>query len=118
MKMNLAVMRQILERVQEDDGEVRRRGLTVPGVDRATVDFHIPLLKDAGWIAATWHGHHGGGFWDVERLTYDGHAALQNMQAESIWSQLQERLARVGGSASVSIVTALLQRLVMRSVGL
>lgn len=110
MKMDMDVIRKILEHIREHDGGVKGVDVVLADVPQDVVVYHLPLLVDAGWIVAAFHGHHGGGFWDVRRLTYEGHVAITNMQVPGVWQRTKTALEKAGGAVSTPILKILLER--------
>ncbi|MCY7977482.1 DUF2513 domain-containing protein [Bacillus inaquosorum] len=92
--------------------------LTLPEMSKYTrddVEYTINKLNEAGFIEiATFMG---GGI-AVLDITYNGHQFLDNVRSAGIWAETKERLAKVGGAASLNIISTLATSLVNAKLGL
>lgn len=67
---------------------------------------YLNLLLDAGLIRVRFHNHiHGGEMWDGVNLTAAGHDFLDNIRDETVWMKTKERVAVVGGKASIQVIS-------------
>lgn len=82
----------------------------------AEIHYTIRLLEDGGFIAPRsdtmdpayrWFlGEHG--------ITYKGHEFINSIRPQPVWQVVLKRLAKAGGSASISVLAALAEEAAKR----
>ncbi|WP_195536357.1 DUF2513 domain-containing protein [Bacillus paralicheniformis] len=77
--------------------------------------YTINKLDEAGFIKSI--SYMGGGL-DVSEITYYGHQFLDNVRGNSIWSETKSQLSKVGGAASLSVISELASSLVKAKLGI
>lgn len=112
MKRDLDLLRKMLLRI-EDKADVPPRTLVVQDFldlrdEPYAISLHIELLLDAGFIEVMGTASYEGDVRDfnITRLTFAGYEYLDAVRSAYIWKQTKERLARVGGTAALSMVKA------------
>ncbi|MBW7976802.1 DUF2513 domain-containing protein [Bacillus velezensis] len=77
--------------------------------------YTVNKLSEAGFIKS--FSYMGGGL-DVSEITYYGHQFLDNVRGNSIWSETKSHLSKVGGAASLSIISELASNIVKAKLGI
>jgi len=109
-KRNLEVIRSLLlraESVELDPGDDFNTGY-VDFMDQVTHEegYHLGLMRDAGLIEGR------DAALGLFRITNAGHDYLDVIRSDNIWSKTKEKLAEVGGTASLEVVKALAIRVI------
>ncbi len=122
MKLDLDCVRDSLLYLEEnlivgDDGFVKKLSLNKlcggelgDKYERSTIIYTLQKLLEAGFITAvdlssdnTFNLVFMGG----NGITYSGHAYLDSVREKATWDKVRTALAKVGGSAPLSVVSAL-----------
>jgi Hypothetical protein (DUF2513) len=84
--------------------------LSIPGEDQGAVNYHLLLLKEAGYIdVVTMKGLGPGGpqVWP-SRLTWEGHEFIDAARNETVWKEAWGQVKAKGGGIAVEVLKALL----------
>ena len=115
MKRNNDLIRAILAEVEKHKGGNRPLHLSpgrfvdpFPGLDADTMDDHIKLLADAGFVEA--EPHQFG--WSIIGLTWAGHDFLANSKCPTTW----EKAKQVGGNLAFDLFVTVLKEVALKSV--
>lgn len=65
---------------------------------------HLSLLLDAGLIVADEIRTYDGVTHSIQSMTWNGHDYLDSVRSEDIWSKVQDKLGKIGGTAALEIV--------------
>lgn len=60
----------------------------------------------------------GGYSFQIKDITFAGHQYLNNIRNQNIWNQTKEKLKIVGGSASLSIISNLANKIISSKLGI
>lgn len=74
------------------------------------VIYHAVLLLEAGLIVGTARETEQlpcAYDVEIERMTWEGHDFLDSIRSDKVWRRVRERLATVGGEASLDVVKQL-----------
>ena len=106
MKRNLDLLRDIMLKIEASDRTTSIASFSDNDSDYPTISFHIHLLLDNHFINADILYGFCGGIDDFKiiRLTSEGCDYLDNIRNNSVWTKVKERLAAIGGSASLAAV--------------
>lgn len=84
----------------------------IAGYTKDQVAYHLALIVKAGYAEGPQPRYSSTGSDPtipiavaVMRLTPAGHDFIANLRDDSVWANVKERLARVGGSASLEIIS-------------
>ena len=85
--------------------------LTVEGYSRDQVAYHLGLIVRAGYAEGPQPRYSSTGSDPtvpmavvVSRLTPVGHDFIASLRDDTVWTKVKDRLAKVGGSASLEIM--------------
>ncbi|WP_289049862.1 DUF2513 domain-containing protein [Acidaminococcus timonensis] len=122
MKRNLDLIRNILLRIETNEKNTTLSSSDFADLepDQNIVDYHLYLLEDAGYIDAhevNTIGHYYPQYL-VKWLTNDGCDYVDSIRSASIWEKTKEKLASVGGQASLSIVKTIAEHVTMSFLGI
>lgn len=87
----------------------------IEGHDIATLQGHLRLLDDAGFVAKIHLTRGGGG---CSGLTWAGHEFLDASRSPSVWAKAMKQVQQIGGSVSVSVLQSLLVKIASQELGL
>lgn len=78
------------------------------------------MLQGAGLIRVAYQAaYHGGGeLWNDVTLTWHGHDFLDNIRNDTVWEKTKQQLAKVGGTASIEIISQVAASFVRKLLGL
>lgn len=117
MVRDIETIREILLAIEGSANNLAS-GELVPERDRAEVLYNLELLIGAGFVegidASSLEGPR---FLDL-RLTWYGHDFLENVRDQGVWKNVRARLAEVGGSASLDVVSDLAKSVVRSTLGI
>lgn len=85
----------------------------VEGHDRSDVEYNLRLLVDAGYVKPL-----KGLPYLVHGITWDGHEFLDAVRSDDVWSNVREKLAVLGGTASLATIKALGDEFASKILGL
>ena len=104
MKRDMDLIREILQAIEArpDEGDV----LQISGRTPKEVNYHIALLKDAGFVEATVDGDLSDAFSFayVSRLTWQGHEFLDAARDDTIWHKAKEHFLKPTASWTFSLL--------------
>lgn len=111
MKRDMDVIRDILLTLESSDtARIGRKRIELEGVDPAIIDFHIELLKEAGFVDhQIVQPQYGSGYesrirFDAGmRLTMDGYDFLESIKDVEVWEQTKVGIRKVG-NAGLAVV--------------
>lgn len=85
--------------------------LVVEGYTRDQVAYHLGLIVRAGYAEGPQPRYSSSGsdptiplFVVVNRLSPAGHDFIASLRDDTVWAKVKERLAKVGGTASLDII--------------
>src|SRR5687768_1622590 len=114
MKLDMDLVRAILQKVEEAPANTRAGRITVEGYDEDVVTEHVELLTQRGLLEASIApGGFGGkriAVISVRALTWEGHEFLGNARNESTWNKTKELIKEKGGSVSFDVLKAVLSK--------
>lgn len=125
MRRDLDLIREILLAVEANGPGVqadcldfhreREDDLTI-----AATGYHVDLMLDAGFVVGQTYASNGTAYldWDIARLTHDGADYLDSVRDPEVYRQTKKGLAKVGGSASLSVVKEVAQVATRLALGL
>lgn len=110
MKRNMDLMREILLQVEARPTPQSIELVEVPSHDQEEISYHVKLLGDAGYLDIYDLRTLGpDGFrYAPSALTNAGHDLLDGMRNNSIWDATKARLLKIGGSAPLDVVQAVI----------
>lgn len=121
MKRNMDLFRAIALYVENSNNQpVDSELISLPDADVYTIAYHVDLMFDAGLLKGqdvTTMSDHCKTF-RIDRLTNAGHDFLDNARSETVWARTKQKLAEVGGSASLALLSAVLKKTVAESLGI
>jgi hypothetical protein len=105
MKRDMDLIRTILQRVESDES-ITPAPFEIPGHAQEQVNYHIALLKDAGFIEATVDGDNSGAVTSafIDRLTWQGHEFLDAARDDTIWHKAKEHFLKPTASWTFSLL--------------
>lgn len=127
MKRDFNLIRKILLDVEKAPPGKAVSGLVYETHEEATVNEHIKLLIDAnfleGKIDLGIEYHHDGShqiilWYEIYRLTWEGHNFLDNAKNEIIWKKVMADAEKKGMSLSMSVLNGLLTKAAEKYMGL
>ena len=107
MKRDMNLIRELLLHIENsNDG---RSCLVFPPKDYSAeeTDYHLLLLRDAGFIEANVAESFDGTSISVKRMTWEGHDFLDAIRPTQVWDRVQGRITGVMDSAAFEIVKRL-----------
>ncbi len=120
MKRNLELLRGILLEVEKSDGRSPLNGKQLAEIteaDERTVNYHLKLLVEAGWIEALGEPHYASRTADsvpdlvlVSSLTNDGHNFVEAVGEPSRWKKFLAWAGDKVAGASLSTLAQLAMR--------
>lgn len=116
MKRDMDLIRRILLEAEQDDSDQGLSDFLIPGYSADQIGYHVNLLKNAGLIEANIGFDNGSvkvGSYDINHMTFAGHDFLDDIRNDSVWVRVQEKLAKVGGDASLEVVRTLAAQIVL-----
>jgi len=118
MRRDLNLLRDILLQVEATDRHPHEVTVfQMPDRDPYQVYHHLRLAKEAGFLKVEFlSGDPPQGC--VLDLTWVGHEFLDNARNDRVWQQVATKVAKLGGSFSVSVVTEMLAATAKKMAGL
>jgi hypothetical protein len=106
MKRDMDLIRAILQRVESDESITPAQPLEIPEHTPEQVNYHIALLKDAGFIEAAIDGDLSGAVTSafIDRLTWQGHEFLDASRDDAIWRKAKEHFLKPAASWTFSLL--------------
>ena len=123
MKRDLDLIRDMMLRIEAchpKDGKITSETFKDLCDDEEKVAFHLFLLYDVGFIVAEPVSHSKMRCSDyiVEYLTFIGCDYLDSIRDQSVWNSIKEKLRRIGGNATLDILTDLASSLLREQLGM
>ena len=116
MKRNMELVRELLLRVEADEGF----GSLVSKYSQEEIVGHVEILLDAklleGKVYHDLSGDPGSAY--IQRLTWAGHEFLDNARNDTAWKNVMEKVKGVGATASFEILVELLKSAVKSCIGM
>ncbi|TWT51936.1 hypothetical protein KOR42_32180 [Thalassoglobus neptunius] len=82
---------------------------TFPDYDVATLKGHARLLEQSGFVQVVLIVEEGASF---RELTWEGHEFVSLCRDPNCWKEAKDKIASIGGSASVEVLRQLLKQIV------
>ncbi|MDL1966658.1 MAG: DUF2513 domain-containing protein [Candidatus Desulfofervidus auxilii] len=113
MKRNWALIKQILEALEEKSIDDVLRPKEIEGYSEEEVSYHLLLLYEAGLIVAKCQGQRPGQkiFCRGLRITWEGYELLEAMRSKRLWNRLKERLSQAGIQVSLTAIKAVISEI-------
>src|SRR5688572_28374929 len=107
MKRNLDLIRSLLLEVEAHNDPTSTMQPRGEGFTPLEVQYHIKLLKDAGYIIAA--DHSSGSMLDYrpKSVTWHGHEFLDAARNDTVWRQVQLKLKDMSLDAPLSVIQKL-----------
>ena len=123
MKRDLDLIRDMMLRIEAchpKDGKITSETFKDLCDDEEKVAFHLFILYDVGFIVAEPVNHSKMRCSDyiVEYLTFIGCDYLDSIRDQSVWNSIKEKLRRIGGNATLDILTDLASSLLREQLGM
>ena len=119
MKRALDLLRDMLLRIEGAESEVENQDFYDLTDNPQIIGFHIQLLIDADFISAIDASCIGSpDYFVIHRLTFSGCEYLDSVRSNDVWGQAKKKLAGIGGSASLDVVTTLCSALAKAQLGI
>ena len=121
MKRDLDLMRDMMLRIEEETAGLRflrRDSFLDICADKDVISYHLRILVEAGFIDAQDVSSNEGEDYAVHGLTYAGCDYLDSVRSSSVWSQVKERLKKIGGIASTEIIKKVADSIAASQLGL
>jgi len=119
MKRDMDLVRKILRQAADKhDNELTE--ISVDGYDNDLITLHCQILLDAGFLKGTQiqaANENVPVIW-IERLTWAGQDFLDAVKNDSIWQKVKDRLAKIGGEASLEVTKAVAIQVAKETLGL
>ncbi len=109
MERELDLLRQILllcEREGHPDKILDWTELHESGYSDALIHYHLLLLEDVNYVVLNVTETTQSDYYDVVRMTSQGHDYLDSIRDPAIWSKTKKSLAVAGESATLAMVQA------------
>jgi hypothetical protein len=87
MKLDVDLVRQILEKVEEFPLNGGFHDVVIEGRSEEEITFHVMLLDEAGFIEAEDLTTFDSVCWKPKRLTYSGHEFLNAARSDTVWQK-------------------------------
>lgn len=105
MKRDLDCCRKLLLAVEADAS-----AWAIAGYSRATLEEHVRLLSEVGYLQVTNLADMDGDDFRVDRLTWAGHEFLASARNESVWQSVRADLRKRSIDVPLSVMSELLKR--------
>jgi len=116
MKLNLDVVKALLEFVEESDHypdpifhsyDKSEIALLDPEITWRMISYHLERMIEAGFVDARRSKNKGGSQFFIYGLTMEGHLFLEHARCKGVWAKVKDKLATVG-SFSIELAKPLL----------
>lgn len=108
MNRDMDLVREILMKLEVSDGPVDVNDLVTVEWSRDFVAYHFKIMDEAGLIESNRAFADNQLFMaQANSLTWEGHEYLDSVKSDTVWRKVKEKLAKVGGSASIDVVKSL-----------
>lgn len=118
MKLDPDVIKKILTAMEETETDDTRAYLAsvnkIEGYSEAILIYHIRQLINAGFIDGKVINSIGEMGTDVfiERLTWKGHAFVENSRNDTLWNKAKNMVVSKAGGISIDILSEVLKKMV------
>lgn len=110
MKLDMSLVRLILLEIEhEDEGAPDPFEVVIPGRSQREISYHVHALEEAGLVEAFSMppiDPSEPDLWEPRHLLWSGHQYLAAVRDETVWKATLEKVAKVGGSATLEILKA------------
>lgn len=124
MRRNDDLIRSLMLHLEQADSYVND-GIELEGYTQDEVAYHLALIVRAGLAEGPAPKYSSSGSDPtipiavvVTRLSPEGHDFIASLRDDTVWAKVKERLAKVGGSASLEIIGQVGTSVVKQLVGL
>ena len=123
MERDLALIREILLRVEQVTDAQGKPDLDIAGYTEQATHYNLDLSLKAGLVEGTgkWLQGRQNYIWAVHGLTWEGHDFLDSVRDKSVWQKAQRRAENAGLQAAqltVDILKELGKAVIKESLGL
>jgi len=115
MKRDMDLARELLLRIEANDGDPRLLDLGVNGFEPQVIQEHLHLLKEAGLIEAMESHTRGGDSYYPTRLTWEGHNFMDAARDETLWKKTRQTISQKFQSVSFDVLKAVLSEIAKNS---
>ena len=114
MKRDMDLIRKILIKIEKEyDGSRPIQVDPIEEYDRSDVEYNLGLLVDAGYVKPL------KGLPNLVRgITWNGHEFLDAVRSDDVWRTVKEKLAALGGTASLATIKVLADGVASKVLGL
>ena len=114
MKRDIGLIREILLQVEARPSVNDWGPVEIDGRSQEEISYHVKMLGDDGLLEALDMRSLGpDGFkYDPKFLTARGHDFLDSIRSPSVWGKVKQKLAVIGGSASLEVVKTIAKKAV------
>ena len=105
MKRDMNLIREILleiETKQKGSDRIELQAHTDYSSDE--LNYHLGLLLQADYIDADADTTYDGTSYTIRGLTWYGHDFLDSVRSEPVWSSVNKKLSKVGGTAAIELI--------------
>ena len=109
MKRDLDLIRKILLEIEKMPAGSDPVQIHSVGGDYSSeeITHHLGLVHDVGFIDAEKIATYDGTTYLVHRMTWGGHDYLDSVRSDAVWSRVQRKLGKIGGTAALESVKQL-----------
>lgn len=118
MKRDLDLIRLVLLEVEKNDEPTRGISVAVEGYSDVQIQYHVKLLRDAGFIVARSGSSPEKMDYQPKSLTWAGHDFLDATRSATIWNRVKTKLKDIGTDAPMSLVQQLAMKYLKDAFGL
>ena len=100
MQRDMELIRKILFKIEEKyiDTCLDSNEVSIDGYDIKTVAYHCAICHDAG-LVSDYNDSYGDDelqYFEVGRLTWDGHELLDKIKSDNVWNRTKETIKNKG----------------------
>jgi hypothetical protein len=118
VKRDLELIRLVLLDIEANNDPTRTIAISMDGYTHEEVQYHIKLLKEAGYIVAQDRSTFTQMDYRPKSLTWAGHEFLDAARNDTVWRQVKVKLKEMGVDAPLSVVQQLAIKYVSQHLGL
>ncbi|SUP42445.1 DUF2513 domain-containing protein [Veillonella criceti] len=121
MKRDLDLLRNILITIEGSDTDLDTNSFLHLCDDIETIDYHIYLLADAGYIDYYDISCCNGSRYPqylVKYLTSDGCDYLSSIKDDNVWSHVKKKINKVGDSVTLETIKIIGSKFILQYLGL
>jgi hypothetical protein len=79
--------------------------------------YYLERMDEAGFVILKGRQDEGGNVYlEYPIITYKGHEYLANLRNDTIRNKVKEKIAKIGGSVSINLITKIVTEIVMRGI--